>query len=66
MNYMWLVQDLIAEGNDPTVLFLFFFSFFVISVLILVNLFAIVVLGEPQIDRPCTRSPSYGLFPHNR
>ena len=43
-NYMWLTADLVAEGKEENLLFFYFITFYIINVLILVNLFTIIVL----------------------
>jgi hypothetical protein len=50
-NYLWITADLVQEGFSEYMCFLFFFSFYIINVLILLNLFAIVVLDT--FDSKC-------------
>lgn len=45
-NYMWLTADLAAEGKSEVVATAYFLSFFIIMVLINLNLFAVIVLDN--------------------
>ena len=51
-NYMWLTADLVSEGHEEQTVFLYFGSFFVINVLININLFAVVVLDNFAAQNP--------------
>ena len=55
-NYMWLTADLVSEGHDETTVFLYFASFFVINVLININLFAVVVLDNFAAQNPVAQT----------
>ena len=55
-NYMWLTQDLVAEGKDEKLLFLFFITFFILNVLILINLFTIIVLETFDAKAPVAQT----------
>eukprot|EP01043_Picozoa_sp_COSAG02_P017725 COSAG02_NODE_810_length_16920_cov_466.145286_3_plen_3115_part_00 len=55
-NYMWLTADLVTEGHDESAVFLYFASFFVINVLINLNLFAVVVLDNFAAQNPVAQT----------
>jgi hypothetical protein len=55
-NYMWLTADLVSEGHDEGNVFLYFGSFFLINVLININLFAVVVLDNFGAQNPVAQT----------
>ena len=55
-NYMWLTADLVAEGKNEDVVTLYFISFFVINVLINLNLLAVIILDNFAAQNPVAQT----------
>jgi hypothetical protein len=55
-NYMWLTADLVAEGKSEFAVTVYFISFFIIMVLINLNLFAVIVLDNFAAQNPVAQT----------
>ena len=57
-NYMWLTADLVAEGKSEFVVTMYFMTFFMVMVLINLNLFAVIVLDNFAAQNPVAQTIS--------